>query len=194
VQRLAEFEHDVICRVDDIVDGSLFERFQAAAYRVRRRAHVNAADNPRGVPRAQIGALNIHARGAGRRLCRFGELHGDGAQLAADQRRGLARHSVVSQAIGPVNGQVHVEERAGGRLRDTLDGDAGHGKPCTQLLRRKVHIDELFEPVVENFHRVSQLGAWDTASGELAQEAHVVLKEELHIVDAVLELRQAVHA
>ena len=106
---------------------------------------------------AQIGALDFHARGAGRRLRRFDELHGDGAQLAADQRRGLARHSVVSQAIGPVNGQVHVEKRAGGRLSDTLDGDAGHGKPRAQLLRRKVHIGELFEPVVENFHRVSSL-------------------------------------
>ena len=63
VHGLAEFEHDVVGGVHDVVDGGLAERFEATAQPIGRGADLYAAQDARGVAAAQFRALDLDARG-----------------------------------------------------------------------------------------------------------------------------------
>ena len=55
VQRLAQFEHHVVGRVDDVVERAHPAQFEPAPDPDRRRADLDAGHRERGVTRAQIG-------------------------------------------------------------------------------------------------------------------------------------------
>ena len=120
--RLAQFEHDVIGGVHDVVDGGLPERFEAPPQPVGRGLHFHAAQDARRVAAAQFGAFDLHARGALRRARPLSTQlrRRCGAQTAALERRHFARHAVVAQAIGAIDGELGVEQRPGRRLRPGL--------------------------------------------------------------------------
>ncbi len=157
---------------------------------LRRGLHLHAAQHARRVPAAKLGRFDLHAGGARGGVACFRELRRNGLQPISPQRRHFARHAVMAQAIRPIDGEVEIEQRTGGRLRESLDRNSRERQPFAQLLRRKRNRGELLQPVVKNFHR----GSGHRASGKLPQEAHVVLKEELHVVDPIFELRKPVHA
>ena len=55
VQRLSEFQHDVIGRIGDIVDGSLPERFQSRLEPIWRGPDLYPGDVTAAISSAQVG-------------------------------------------------------------------------------------------------------------------------------------------
>ena len=58
VQRLAEFEHDVVGRIDDVVERAHPAQFQPALEPRRRRTDLDSGHRERGVARAKIGRVD----------------------------------------------------------------------------------------------------------------------------------------
>ena len=137
VQRLAEFEHDVVGGVHHVVDRILAERFQALPQPVGRRPHLHAAQHARRVAAAQLGSFDFHARGARQTFSPIPSAS-DCNRLArqAVKRRHLARHAVVAQAIGAIGGEFGVEQRPGGSFLERIDATPASERRARSSSRR----------------------------------------------------------
>ncbi len=111
VQRLAPAEHHVVGHVDDVVDGPHAGVRETRLEPGRRLAHLDAADDPRRVARAQVGVRDLDGDGLGRRGAAEDGGLGDGRrrQLDAGRRRDLTGDAVDAEAVGPVGGELQLE-------------------------------------------------------------------------------------
>ena len=121
--------------------------------RIGRRLHLDAAQDARGIPPAQVWAFDLNARGARGGLGGLNQFYVDRLQPAAFESRDLARHTVVAEAIGAIDGEVGIEQRPGGSLLQSFDCNAGERQPLAHLLGRERDVHEFLEPIVEDFHR-----------------------------------------
>ncbi len=122
---MPQLEHHVVCRIHDVVDRRLPQRFEALPQPVRRRTNFHSAQNARRVAPAQFRRFNIHAGsslGIFRDFARIG-LHRIERQPI--QRSCLACDAVMAQAIGAVRGQLSIKQRPCGSLLQRFHSRAG---------------------------------------------------------------------
>ncbi len=128
VHRLPESVHEIVGRVDHVVDRSQPHRFETPHQPLGTRAHGDAAHHQTHVAGTAGAIVNAHRHSPARALalvqhrsgqeqrCRLFQLR----RLAtgnARQRRQLARHAQVGEQIGAVGQHVHVEPHVTNRDR-----------------------------------------------------------------------------
>ena len=160
---MTELEHHVVRCVHDIVDRRLPQRFETLPHPVGRGSNFHAAQHARRIAAAQFRRLNLNMRCRRGIFRNFARVSFHRLERLAIQRGSLARDAVVAQAIGAVRGQLGVKQRACRGLLQRLHRCAGKRKPRAQILRRRLHVDELFNPVVKNFHRYCFAPRYPTA-------------------------------
>ena len=111
MDRLAELQHHVVGRVDDVADGALAGSEQAHLDAVRRRADRHAAHPAPDEPRAQVRVPDVHDE-AVRDARAAPLLHRDlrQADLLAGGRGDLAGEAQDGQRVAAVGLDVHVED------------------------------------------------------------------------------------
>ncbi len=192
VERLPEFEHDVVGHVHDVVDRAQPCGFQLFAQPVRAGADLHAPDAAGRVERRGGGGLQRDC-GSGSGF-RNGVGIGTGREHAwrerkrlPKQRRDLPGHADVAQQIGPVRGDLHVEHRFRRvKLADRRAG-AGFGRQNQQPVG--VVGDPEFLPAAKHplaLH-AAQLAHLDL---EIARE-HRSGQRERHLVARLVVLRPA---
>src|SRR6185437_11512470 len=120
MERLAEFEHDVIRDVHDVVDGGLPQRFEALPQPVRRWLNSYAANDPRRVTPAKIRAFNLDTRRLRREFRRFLEFRLHAFQGEPVERRDFPRDSQMAEQVRTTNRDLSVQYRA--RCRCLFNG------------------------------------------------------------------------
>src|SRR5438445_8780075 len=113
---MAELEHGVICGVHDVVNGGLPERLQALTQPIRRGLHFHAAQDARREPAAKIRGGDLHACNACSGVACFTEVHRYRWQRVSPERGHLARYAVMAETVRAIDGEVEIEQGAGGRL------------------------------------------------------------------------------
>ena len=159
VDRLAELDHDVVARVDDVAHGPLTCGQQPHLDAVRRRADGHAAHPAPDEPRAQRGILDLHRQAFGGRPARLDELDWRQLDRRAGHRRDLARETDDRQRVAAVRLDVDVEHDVAvhlaqrrpdrGRLGQDQDPVAVRGE--VELLARAQH------PVRDDTHLLGPL-------------------------------------
>ena len=130
VQRVAEFEHDVVRHVDDVVDRALTGGAQALLHPARRGPHAHALDDGGDVARAQLRVVDRDGGGVRDVRVALGVLAVRQAQRRAADRGDLAGDADHVHHVGAVRPGVHVqhhvaevvgERRAHRRIRGQLE-------------------------------------------------------------------------
>ncbi len=110
VDRLAELQHHVVGRVDDVADRALTSRQQAHLDRVGRRANPEPAHPPADEPGAQVGIEDLHRQPLGdRRAAPLLHHRLRPADLLAGCGGDLAREPEDRERVAAVRLDVHVQ-------------------------------------------------------------------------------------
>ena len=152
MHRLAQLEHHVIRDVHHVVDGLLTHRFQALPQPVRRRLHFHSAQNARGETSAEFRRFDFDTRRILDLLSRFFQLWLQGLKRQTIDGCNFARDAVMSKAIRTVRRNFRVQNRSRDRFLHRINRNAGQRKPRLQVSRRRLHVHEFFQLVVENLH------------------------------------------
>ncbi len=133
MQRLAPFEHDVVCHIDDVVDRPHPGVGQAALHPARRGADLHVRQQHRGVARTQFRVFNFDFHLAGDRLALRLALVLRQLQLGTSQRGHLAgdpnqrlrprqvrRHLQLQHDIAHEIGRRYAHRRVGFEEDDPL--------------------------------------------------------------------------
>jgi len=125
VQRLADFEHDVIGHVHDVVDAAKANFFQSAFQPVGTRTHFHFADDARRVTRTQFRLVILHAHQTADRFgFRVEKLDGGNFQFVARDRRDFARDADDAVQVRPIRCDFqiidHVAAAAAEKFRERL--------------------------------------------------------------------------
>ncbi len=112
VQRLSQFEQDVIGHIHDIVDGIVSDGFQARLQPFRGGLHFYPFDAYPCIPYARLGALYLDGDacriGVGSESLDGGQGIGDVLQLAQVSCQ-VAGNSQMGSPVHPVRGNVHLD-------------------------------------------------------------------------------------
>ncbi len=147
VHRLADLQHHVVRHVDDVVDGADAGGLEAGGQPGGGGADLHI-EQLRAVARAEIRVAEIH-------LHRVAAAGGGGRGLRLQRRApddgGLAREAGVAQRVGPVRGDLEVDDA----VRRGLD--AGHLEPAQPDLGGHHldvggHLDEVRQPFMHDLH------------------------------------------
>ena len=155
MQRMSELEQDVVRHIDDVVDGAHAGCLQAARHPRWRRADRDVGDRGR-VTGAEIGRLDDHAQRQRLRFSRECRLRQ--RQRPIGERRDFARHARHAQRIGPVGGDLEIDDRVlvgvpdARRRLDRRQLEAGHVQAPRQVADRQAGVDEVAQPRHENLH------------------------------------------
>ena len=154
VQRMAELEHDVVGNVDDVIDAGDAARFEPVFQPRRGRLDLHAANDARGEASAQFRRLDFDFDG----VAGFGG--GDSAGFGATRlsaevckaRRFRARFRSALRQSGAIRGDFGIDHRAVRAIFDAGDVSSGKREARSELFRRRGDVDEILQPVVDNFH------------------------------------------
>src|SRR5882724_530981 len=153
---MAELEHDVVGGVDDVVDAGYAGGFEAVFEPLRRRLNFCATNDTRGEAAAKFGRLDFDAGGVGG-LCAgdFFRLRRDWFQGNVENGADFAGDAVVAEAIGPIGRNFRVHYGAVRTIFDAADVRAGERQARGEFVGSGFHVDEIFEPVVDDFHTLA---------------------------------------
>ena len=152
VQGMAQLEHHVVRDIHHVIDGFLADGFEALAQPVRRRLNFHAAQYARGESPAKFRRFDLNARGIGDFFRGLLQLRMQRLERQSINGRDFARDAEVAQAVRTIRRDFRVQHRAGGGFFDRIHGDPGEREPRAQIGRRRRHVHELFQPVVDDFH------------------------------------------
>ena len=124
VERLPHLPQHEVGDVDHVVDRARAHRLEAPHQPVGARPQPDVLEHARRVARAELRLGDLHARQRRRRRAALGRSRVGAAQRHAAQHRDLAREPEVVHAVGPVAGDVDVEQRVVALDRDVLDARA----------------------------------------------------------------------
>ncbi len=113
VERLPEFEHDVVGDVHDVVERTPAGGDDPLGEPVGRRANLDAADDPRGVAGAELRLVDRHRDLLGGRATSLLRGRGGNRRARAQDGAGLAGDPRHREAVGPVRGDLELEDAVG---------------------------------------------------------------------------------
>ena len=156
VQRVPQLQHDVIRNVDDIADAGDAGSFEPIFQPFRRRLDFHVSNDARSETAAEFGRLNFGFYGVAGFRSTLSRLGRNVLQGQLVGRGDFAGDSVVAEAIGAIRTDFRFDHRAMRAVLDTADIRAGKREARGELVGRGRHIDEIFQPVVDDFHRLSR--------------------------------------
>ena len=157
VQRVAELKHHVIRNVDNVADAGDARSFQAVFQPFWGRLDLYVSNDTGGEAPAEFRGLNFDFYGVAgfrRTLSRLGR---DMLQRQLVDRGDFAGDSVVAETIGAIRTDFRFNHRAMRAVLDTAYIRAGKREARGELLRRRGNVDEIFQPAVNDFHRLFPL-------------------------------------
>ena len=161
VQRLPAFHHHVVRDIDHVVDQPNADRRQTIRQPIGTWPHADAANHPRRVARAQIGAIDAHADEVFHSRLAFRRTSRGDRQGAIPQHGNFPRDADMAQAIGPVAGHLQIDGQIVADLMRLLVVQPGHHQPLLELPRRHGQGNVLLQPVPGDEH----FGIWDLGFG-----------------------------
>src|SRR5216683_3889268 len=152
MQRMAELQHDVIGNVDDVADAGDARSFEAVFQPFWRGLDFHVSNDSSSEAAAEFRGLDFYFYGVAgfrrtfRRLGRnaFERQLVDGADFACD--------SVMAEAIGTIRTDLCVDHGTMGAIFNTGNVRTGKREARGQFLRRRSHVDEVLQPVVNDLH------------------------------------------
>src|SRR5437016_2727833 len=154
---MAELKHHVIRNVDNVADAGDARSFQAVFQPFWGRLDLYVSNDTGGEAPAEFRGLNFDFYGVAgfrRTLSRLGR---DMLQRQLVDRGDFAGDSVVAETIGAIRTDFRFNHRAMRAVLDTGYIRAGKREARGELLRRRGNVDEIFQPVVDDFHRLFPL-------------------------------------
>src|SRR5882762_3131905 len=157
VQRVAEFEHHVIRNIDDVADAGDAGSFEAVFQPFWGRLDLDVSNDAGGEAPAEFRGLNFDFYGVAGFRRTFGRLGRDMLQRQLVYRGDFAGDSVVAETIGAIRTDFRFDHRAMRAVFHAADIRAGKREARGELLRRRGNVDKIFQPVVDDFHRLFPL-------------------------------------
>ncbi len=153
VERLAALHHHVVRHVDEVVDGPHADRFEPRGQPRGARPHPDAADDPGGVERAEVGLGHLDPREGADGVREFVERDIGQAERKAEGGSNLAGDADVAEAVGPVARDLHQEARvAAAEVGDAVDVEADARQDVGQVPWREVGLHVLGQPSATDVH------------------------------------------
>src|SRR5258708_11303710 len=152
VQRVAEVEHHVIRNIDDVADAGDAGSFEAVFQPFWGRLNLDVSNDTGGEAPAEFRGLNFDFYGVAGFRRTFGRLGRDMLQRQLVYRGDFAGDSVVAETIGAIRTDFRFDHRAMRAVFHAADIRAGKREARGELLRRRGHVDEIFQPVIYNLH------------------------------------------
>ncbi len=152
VQRVPQLQHHVVRNVDDVADAGDAGRFEPVFQPFRRRLDFHVSNDPRGEAAAEFRRLDFDFDGVARFRGAFRRFRRNRFQRKFVNGADLARDSQMAEAVGAIGTDFCVNHRAVRAVFDSGDVRAGKGKARGKVLRRRRHVDEIFQPAVNNLH------------------------------------------
>jgi len=158
VQRLPAFHQHVVADVHHVVDRCKAHRLQAPDQPARRGPHFHPPDDPRGVSRAKVGAVDLHFDELFNRCVTLRRACLGNVQFAAEEHGHFPGDAQMPQAVGPVARHFQVDGQIASHLAGFFVVQPCHRQPPLELFERHVQGDVLFQPVPGDDHGLCRLG------------------------------------
>ena len=110
VRRLAQFEHHVVRRVDDIAHRAHARGLESHLDPIRRRPDLHATHPPAHEPGAELRLANLNAQPVAHWTARFLDRDLGPPDLGAGRGRDLTRQADQAQRVAAIRLDVHVED------------------------------------------------------------------------------------
>ena len=149
---MAELHQDVVRRVGYVVDRAHAHCFEAIPQPFGRGLHLDVPEHAPAVTRAQIRVLNLDRDFALGRCSRLVHRNIEALKRLAVERRKLARHAVVAEAVRAVGGDLELENPVIARRRHRLRAESQALEVVLELLRLDRNLDEFAKPLERCLH------------------------------------------
>ena len=154
MRRLARLQHGIVGRIHHIIDASHADRFETLDHPVGRGPYVDALDDARRIPPAQIRFVDLHLRELRGLSVHFLQLDPGQLQFLACGRGQFPRHPDMAQAIPTSARHLNIEHNIVWEMLDPFAGKAQIAQDLRHRFGAKARLDIVIQPIQRNLHEV----------------------------------------